>query len=181
MRIHIHDLKPDMNVHIDGTEPWLDRLYADFPAQNDQQSRPRIVGDLTLTLEEAGSVLVTGNLSYTPIVSCSRCDLGISWPLSFRLSVRYLPENVNISSKERTLTSADLDAYYLEDNEIDLEGLINDTVQTALPNRVIATTDDGSACRICEADLTNSQVYGQKDDNDASSPFAALKNLKLPH
>ena len=182
MRVHLFDIKPTKQVQILGTESWLDRIYADFPATEDgRKERPQISGTLTLQLEESGSVLVTGHIDYAPVVSCTRCDLGIPWPLHFDLSTRFLPDPVNEdSSRERLLTTAELDAYYLESDEVNLEALINDTVQTGIPAHILATTDDGANCRICLTDLTEPQAYGERDSADLS-PFAALKGLKLPN
>jgi uncharacterized metal-binding protein YceD (DUF177 family) len=183
MRVHIFDLKPDLSVHVAGTESWLDRIYADFPSASGA-SRPRVHGDLLLTLEEGGTVYVSGKLNFAPVIGCSRCDLGIPWPMSFDVGVRFFPSSVNAPTRERTLSQNDLDIYFLEDDEVDLETLVNDLVQTGMPSRVLATTDDGSACRICHADLTSAQVYGSHPAADAPSersPFAALKDLKLPN
>lgn len=179
MRVHIFDLKPDLELHIDGGESWLDRVYKDFPTAGAE--RPRLHGDMTLTLEEGGTVFVSGKLHFTPLVSCSRCDLGLPWPMNIDVGVRYFPSGINAQARDRTLTQNELDAYFLEDDEVDLELLINDLIQTELPSRVLATTDDGSSCRICQVDLTSTQVYGTPMVPTERSPFEALKDLKLPH
>jgi uncharacterized metal-binding protein YceD (DUF177 family) len=182
MRVHLFDLKPSKQLQILGTEPWLDKIYADFPAtEPGSKERPHITGTLTLMLEESGSVLVTGHIDFAPVVSCTRCDLGIAWPLHFDLTTRFLTDPVNEdATRERLLTTAELDAYYLEADEVDLEQLINDTVQTGIPAHILATTDDGANCRVCLADLTEPQAYGERDTGEAS-PFAALRGLKLPN
>lgn len=178
MRVHVNQLHPDLTVTIVGTESWLDRIYADFPADAGGD-RPRITGEITLCMETAGSVFVSGRVHYAPIVSCSRCALGIPWPMTLDLATRFTPPATNLPpARERNLSRAELDVYHFEEEAIDLEALINDMVQTSLPNQMIATTDDGSSCRVCSADLTSPQAYTSEEK---TSPFDALKGLKLPH
>jgi uncharacterized metal-binding protein YceD (DUF177 family) len=183
MRIHIKELNPDLSVHINGTEAWLERIYADFANQTSLRHTdldiPRLSADLELVLEEAGTVRVKGRIQYAPIVDCSRCALGIPWAMKLDVDARFLPAGVNVVQREKNLSRAELDAYYLEDNVVDLESLINDAIHGALPLKLIATTDDGANCRICNVDLTEPQVYGTRQDTE-TSPFAALKGLKLP-
>ena len=179
MRIHIDELRPARTLALAGDEPWLDRIYTDFPAPAGEAA-PRLTGELQLRREEGGSVLVTGRIDYAPFVGCSRCDRLINWPLGLPVEARFLPETANDQPKEKNLSRADLDAYYLENYEVDVEGLLNDVIQTALPIAPVPATEDGDACRICSADLTGERVYGDGDDEEASaSPFSVLKGLKL--
>lgn len=186
MKISINDIDPRFDLNIQGNEPWLARLYEDFPVESGP--KPVLKGDLRLTSEEGGSILVTGQLSYAPMLGCSRCDKPIGWPLDLKVDVRFYPAGVNEAPREKNLSRAELDAYYIEDAAVDVEVLINDTVQTGLPSRILVTSKDGKACGICKDDLTIDQVYGtpadggavKKGDSKPESPFAALKGLKLP-
>jgi len=184
MRIQLKDMTPQLHVQICGLEPWLGPLYSGFPQQlEDHQgsasARPLLKADFDLMLEEAGSVQVTGEVRYSPIVNCSRCDRLIPWPLHIPLNVRFLPAAYNSVAKETNLSLADLDAYFLDGDELDLECLINDAVQTALPSRMVPEAIGDNACSACLEPTADGQVYGE--DNSEASPFAALKGLKLPN
>jgi uncharacterized metal-binding protein YceD (DUF177 family) len=171
--------KGSKTFHLRGDEPWLDRLYADFPPPAGGEA-PRLTGPLTLTAEEGGSVHVRGHLAYVPFVACSRCAVPIPWPLDLEVDARFYPEDVNPAPREKNLSAADLDAYSLQDGAVDLEEVVNDAVQTGLPSQILLTTEDGDSCRVCKADLTDDRVFGT-DEKEGASPFAALKGLKLPN
>lgn len=186
MRINLLDLNPDLAVDITGNEPWLARIYADFPVPVTQDGAPAplLTGHLKVALEAGGSVKVVGSIQYAPLVPCSRCDIRIPWPMNITVKARFVPDGINPQSREKNLTRAELDAYYLEGDEADLEQLVNDLVQTALPTQVIAATDDEANCRICGDDLLAAVVYGHAERPAEASPFAqlaTLKDPKLPH
>lgn len=180
MRLHINDIAPERRIIISGDEPWLQAIYDDFPTESE---KPKLTGELRLALEEGtGGVHVTGKLAYAPMVDCSRCCLAIAWPLDLNIDARFLPEAANASPKEKNLSRDELDAYDLQGHEMDLEELINDSVQTALPTSLVPVSEDGDSCQVCNADLRNDRLYGSdtEDQDKVLSPFAALKNVKLP-
>ena len=184
MRVQLKNMTPNLHVRIDGHEPWLASLYSDFPehlldAHGKASERPQLKAEFDLLLEEAGSVQVKGTVRYSPVVHCSRCDRPIAWPLSIPLNVRFFPAAFNSAAKETNLSLADLDAYYLDGDELDLETLINDAVQTAMPSRLVPEDTGTNACTACLEPTASGQVYGQGSAD--ASPFAALKGLKLPN
>lgn len=177
MRIHVNDLNPEMNLAISGSEEWLSRIYADFPLSPEEGVKPRAEGNLKLILEEGGTVLVRGKVRYAPVVNCGRCEKGIPFPLDLKIDMRFFPETLQDDSPEVNLATGDLDTYYLDKGFADIEGLINDTIQTAIPNRLVLTAEDGKACQICGIDLSEDRLFGAEAKE--ASPFAVLKDLKL--
>jgi uncharacterized metal-binding protein YceD (DUF177 family) len=176
MRIHISELDPSLTISLTGEEDWLAPLYAAYPLGG---SGARLGAELKLALEEAGSVLVRGRVTYTPSLNCARCDKEIPFPLDLKVDARYLPEATTSQEKEINLSEADLDAYYLDNDEVDLLGLLIDTVNLAIPSRLVVTKeDDEDTCGICGLDLSSDQLYGSKPEPEAS-PFSVLKDLKL--
>lgn len=186
MKISINDLNPSRRLPISGSETWLARLYGDFPAP--EGSAPPITGELELTRDDGGCVTVTGALNYAPFLPCSRCAKPLPWPLRMEVEARYYPEDVNPAPREKNLSKADLDAYYLIDHAVDLEELVNDAVQTALPSQILSVDGNGENCAVCQEDVSTPYVYiedetkkpGAEPDEKAS-PFAVLKGLKLPN
>ena len=181
MRLAVSSISEQTVIEIRGDEPWLEPLYRDFPLPGGAGERATLTGRLEFRLEEAGSVMVTGTLTYAPIVTCSRCDKALAWPLRCEVSTRFLPEQVNDMPREKNLSRDDLDAYFLDSHAVDVELLVNDTVQMALPTQFLATDPSGQNCRICAVQLDTEQVYGSAKEPAEKSPFAALKGLKLPH
>jgi uncharacterized metal-binding protein YceD (DUF177 family) len=77
-----------------------------------------------------------------------------------------------------SLSAEDLDTYFIEGGQIDLEILVNDTLQCALPGHIACAPSAGNNC--------NSDLHDDNDEGEAPStdktrentPFAILKSLK---
>ncbi len=177
MRISLTELHRPKSFKLTGNEDWLARLYGDFPLGRERA----LSGTLEIAIGHGGEVNVRGKLDFAPTVSCSRCERNITWPLSVDVDARFLPDRGSETKREHTLTQAELDAYYIEQGEIDLEQLLTDLVQTQLPTQLVRANEDETACVVCHDDLTRDLVFGvgNKEPEKAASPFAALKDLKL--
>ena len=171
MHIQINDINPELHVKIQGLEPWLERIYVDFPTAPGCE-RPLLTADLDLVHEDSGLIRVAGLIEYAPQLRCSRCELPVSWPMRLEVAARFLPEQVNEPPRDRSLNRSDLDAYYIEQAQVDLETLINDLVQTEVPSQTY------EACPTCRSTAHQDRIYTTSNAEDAS-PFAALKGLKL--
>jgi uncharacterized metal-binding protein YceD (DUF177 family) len=178
MKININAINPTLVVEISGSEPWLKNIYADY-FQKDEKDQALLTGKITFQAAEAGTFGVTGNLKFVPKLPCSRCEKNINWPLDITIDLRYLPELSNSLEKEKNLTQDDLESYYIEGSRIDLEVLVNDMVNDALPLRVQHTKEGDSNCLECGKDLSGEKVWSSQDEKP--SPFAMLKGLKLPN
>jgi uncharacterized metal-binding protein YceD (DUF177 family) len=181
MKIHTRELHPELELDVKGDEPWLARIYGDFPVPSGAEI-PKITGQVQLRLEEAGTVVARGELSYAPFVHCSRCELPIPWPLALSLNVRYSPAFAS-ETRDKTLSRAELDEYFLQDDQLDLEELINDTVQTSLPSRLSPLNEEGTACSICHQSVSGELVYGRPEETakGKESPFARLlQDVQVP-
>lgn len=181
MRFKVEELRNPVPIVIKGDEVWLREIYATFDQKKPGEG-PLITGEMTLTPADYGVYYLEGELAYTPSVPCGRCVDRIPWEIKRSFSLRFLTPYQDEESDEpleKDLTPEDLDDYYIENKEIDIEPVLNDLIQTALPTRLIKTTADGKACAICLEDIEKPLVYEQQSAADAS-PFAVLKKLKLP-
>jgi len=187
MKVLVKDMREPKIIDIQGTEPWLSEIYASFLGNEGYGLK----GEIKITPEDYGLFTVEGKIDYVPLVGCSRCQKEIPWPIHKEVSVRFIDRDAAESGFEiegveegeeieRDLVPEDLDTYYLDDKgELDVEMVINDIVQTALPTRLILLNPDGKSCRICLDNVDIPLVYKDEKDVDIS-PFAVLKNLKLP-
>ncbi len=178
MRLKTDDLREVLTIDIRGDESWLRDIYSSF-GQKEGQDQAKITGRLTVTPADYGVFYVRGQITYAPFVHCGRCEDLIPWQIDRRLDARFLTPYDDGEDEEKDLTPEDLDDYYIENKEINIEPLVNDLIQTALPSRLIQTTADGKACAICLEDVQTPLVFEQQTSEEAS-PFAVLKNLKLP-
>jgi uncharacterized metal-binding protein YceD (DUF177 family) len=184
MKLKAEDLRSPKTIDISGDEPWLHLIYESFDMQGAVPAARRITGSLTVTPSNYGLYQVEGEVHFTPTVSCSRCEDMIPWEISRKIKVRYLeqaPIEDEEEEVERDLEPSDMDAYYIDaQGMIDLEVIINDFIQTALPTRLVKTSPDGKSCLICHKDVSGKAVF-QDAIKPEQSPFAALRNLKLPN
>jgi uncharacterized metal-binding protein YceD (DUF177 family) len=181
MKIPVGDVKPELMLTLSGEEPWLGRIYADLNQPlaklGEKASSAKIAGTLTLILEPAGTVIVSCKLTYEPSLPCARCDKILQWPLKLNFQTRFFePQPDEFAEKDKNLSKDELDVYYLDDEGVDVEMVINDAIQTALPSYLVQTTEDGDHCRICLDKLGDVSFEDPAGAN--LSPFAALKNLK---
>ena len=144
-----------MTLVLLGNEEWLREIYASFPA-----SDKVLTGRLKVVPTHDRQVEVVGDLSYEPLVNCSRCWDEIVCPLRVKFKACYRQQTRRKLPKTTVLRKEDLDAYYYDGERIDLAALINEHVQLALPDCTVPADEDGSACGHCHRDLRNSLVYG---------------------
>ncbi|HYX32083.1 MAG TPA: DUF177 domain-containing protein [Oligoflexus sp.] len=185
MKLKAEELRSPLTVTISGDEPWLGLIYQSFDMKGPAPSERRITGSLKVTPTNYGLYDIEGDVQFTPSVSCSRCEDQIAWPIQRKIKVRYLEQTPLDEEEikeeiERDLEPSDMDAYYIDpQGMIDLEVVVNDFIQTALPTRLVKTSADGKSCLICHKDVSEKTVF--KDAvKPEHSPFAVLKNLKLP-
>lgn len=179
MKLKAEDLRSPKTIAISGDEDWLNLIYESFA--DGRPNQQKITGSLTVIPSHYGRYDVEGEVRFTPSVSCSRCEDMIPWEISRKVKVRFLEQApLEEDEVERDLEPSDMDAYYLDEKGyLDLEIVVNDFIQTALPTRLVKTAADGKSCLVCHKDV--SSKYAFKDEiKPEQSPFAALQNLKLP-
>ncbi len=186
MKLKVTELRDSLRVEIRGDEPWLGFIYESF-GQREVGKGPLVTGHFTVAPGDYGVFTVKGLVRYTPKVPCGRCQDGIDWLIERDIDVRFLSpfvpeefkEEDEEGEEERDLEPEDLDSYYIEKGVLDIEQVLNDLIQTSLPQRLVKATPDGKSCLVCLADLQERMVYEDKQAKD-TNPFAVLKNLKLP-
>jgi uncharacterized metal-binding protein YceD (DUF177 family) len=176
MKIKVDDLpQQGRRIDIKGDEDWLAKIYRTFPEPIESQAAIKAQADIVP--DNYGFVTVTGHLTFAPNVNCSRCDQLIPWPLERQFNVEFRPANAN-PPKEIDLEAEELEYYYLDEaGHLDLEIVLNDTIQTAFPAKLLCASDDGQTCKHCHIDLNDNLVY-HSGDFKRPNPFSVLKNIK---
>lgn len=192
MKISVKDLHKPLHIEIKGDEDWLGPVYQSFAIDSRESFAPGVDrqprtlrGNLNISINSYGYVVVDGRLNYAPLVSCSRCDLIVTYDVGQDVASVYKPSSTAASRDERdvevTLSADDLDERLIEDGKIDIESLINDLVQTAIPLQT-CQTDDRGMCHFCGVDVSAAKVFSsvKEGENDPTSPFAKLAGIKVP-
>ena len=183
MRLKVSELLEPVTHSIKGDELWLSDLYKVFQPQSEKPlNASKVSAQLTVTpipSEPAVIVRVHGTILYDPYVDCARCADPILWPVRAEIDVYYEPPEAKIEKActrpNINLREDDLNRYFYDNDEIDIEALLNDTIQTHIPSQTILRSTDGDQCLVCSVDLRRQLVYGEPA-NDAS-PFAILKQM----
>ena len=137
--------------------------------------------DITVR-KEKDVVMVQGQLSCTVMMACSRCLVRHEQFVNERFKIRFsreIPRDLLPSdSEDIELTADQIGLVFFKDDTIDLKETLQEQVVMALPYKPLCSADCKGLCPRCGADL-NQQDCGC-EANESSSPFAVLKNIKLP-
>jgi uncharacterized protein len=133
----------------------------------------RVEGDL---------IVVEGVLTTAVELACSRCVETFEYPIQRRFTLRFsreIPEELSGGGEEETeLTAEQIGLIYFRGETIDLKDAIQEQVVMALPFKPLCSEECKGLCPRCGANL-NVETCGCAG-TDVSSPFAVLKNFKLP-
>lgn len=172
MLIRVDELEAGKPKHIkvDGSEEWLKPLYEQFRNSPGQRGSS-LKGSFAVNLLDS-CVQVEGQYQFSPEVKCSRCSASLVWHIHENLDLFFSLQPDDLSARERDLTAKDLDDYFLLDNQVDLESVINESVQLSFPLKL--------KCDQCKEHKEEDAVYSSDDcSQESSHPFAKLRELKL--
>ena len=184
-KIKVAELREALDIDIKGNEPWLQTIYDSFSERVDGSIRDYaalLTGHLRVIPIPGDVVQVQGSILYTPQIACGRCGDDIKWPVDAKIDVWYEDETT-LADKgpEINLQKGDLERYFIRDGIIDLENLVNETIQMQISTTCVRETDDGSKCLVCDADLSKPIVYREDSQEEKISPFAELGTKNLKH
>ncbi len=119
---------------------------------------------------------VVGTVKTTLELPCSRCLEPYRLPVDAAFDLRYQPQSANAGESEREVHDADLTTAYYANDEIDLEQLMKEQFQLALPMKPLC----GDACRgLCPQCGTNLNRGTCACDRQWHDPrLAGLETLK---
>lgn len=180
MLIDVSKINQTEKFEILGNEAWLEAIYNNFPTPGNLPT-PKIKAIIDVDARDPACVSIKGEIDYAPYVDCSKCGLEITWPLHEKIDTKFLKELPEIEGDDLTdleLEAQDLEEYTLVNGKFfNLETLINDAIQLALPTKLIKK-DDQDNCLVCFKN-TSGLIVISTDSDPVKSPFDALKKLKL--
>lgn len=177
MKIDLLDIDPQVNVTINGDEPWLESIYRSFESNPNTPAAPRLSGTMTVKKTGYGTYATTGDVKFSPLVACGRCDQLLSWPLDLHFTIDCREEKKSSeTARERDLKESEMEIFYFSGGHIDLELILNEMIQIALPSQTVQK-DDRDQCMVCHKDLRDDLAYGSREAAK-ENPFAVLKKLQ---
>lgn len=169
MYVDVTKIDRNQHVEITGNEPWLSEIYQHFAIPKGEEA-PKLTGWLDVAPLKLGFADVKGEVKYSPFVPCSRCGDAIHWDIDTEFEMSYRDHKTqSLERKEVDLEADELDHYFLKDGRVDVEELVNEQVELAIPSRTV--------CEACEVSGTSDEVYTEQGEAP-KSPFAILSSLK---
>ncbi|GBC63500.1 hypothetical protein DENIS_4494 [Desulfonema ishimotonii] len=132
--------------------------------------------------QQADMTEVRGDVETVARLACRRCLREFSVPLRRWFTLyftRTLPESAENAPEKGDveLTAEETGLIQFQGKEIDLRDAIQEQLVMALPAWPLCSADCKGLCPKCGADLNQGDCGC--DRQDETSPFAALKNLKV--
>jgi uncharacterized protein len=116
-------------------------------------------------------VRIEGSVHGSMGMACGRCLDEFSYPINSCLDIELAPAELAPQATELELRSDDLDLYYFEGDEIDVDPFIYDEVLLNVPLRPLCREDCAGLCptcglnrnnNACSCDQAVSTVLGEK-------------------
>ena len=138
----------------------LDRTYepAQFTAggrdANDEGYAIVAPVHLVLDVDKQGDVVrLTGRMDGVMRLECGRCLDPFDVPVSAPFELRYVPVEEGVADEEREVGEDDLTTAFYRDHVIDLEELMREQFQLALPMKPLCSEACKGLCADCGANL----------------------------
>lgn len=104
----------------------------------------------TLTVKKFDNLLtVTGPVTFEALFTCGRCLGEFKQSIAMDMDIRLVPKTEIPQSSELELKDEDMNVYYYESDEIDLDPFIYEEVLLDMPFRPICSVDCQGLCGIC--------------------------------
>ncbi len=125
-----------------------------------------------LTLVKSGEhVWIQGPVEVTLSLTCDRCLEGYSYTVQADLDIELVPKEKAPDAPEVELRKEDLDQYYYEGEEIDLDPYVFEEVMLNIPIKALCSESCKGMCPVCGKNLnlgecrcekTGTSVLGEK-------------------
>jgi uncharacterized protein len=109
-------------------------------------------------------------------LECGRCLEPFEIPVDSAFELRYVPHEQNTGEGEREIAEDDLTTAYYKDQSIDLDALMAEQFQLALPMKPLCTEACKGLCPACGTNLNTTTCSCAPKWEDPR--LAALKGLK---
>jgi len=173
MAIKIKDIPPEgLTVDIEET---LDLL-------GDGTTQAPCKASVTIEPAAHGSFRVTGTVSASAKLECSRCLKPFSFPVTdAAMEFELVPEGTVEGGAEHELGRGELDTEFYQGDEIEPRDLVREQLLLAIPMVPVHREDCKGLCPTCGADR-NEQECGCTPGAmpEKENPFAVLKKIIKP-
>ena len=161
-----------------GSEDRVERDYdgSVFQAEGpDGYSAGSTVGLSLVVRKDGERYWLLGRLRTELRLTCSRCLESFETPLDLPIDLRYLPQGENEGDTESEIVAEDLTTGFYRDDQIDLEQLVREQLQLAVPMKPLCRDDCEGLCPECGINRNREQCDCTRSWQDPR--LAALQSL----
>ncbi len=160
--LRIHHLYPEGEPHLEETDSRI-------------KGRPALSLTATRTGDE---VRLEGKLKAEVEFDCDRCLKVLSQPIDQTFDLVYIPPlKPSGSHDEKELGNDDLSVGFYQGQALDLDDVVREQVELALPMSRVCKEDCLGLCQQCGADLNEGRCLCETSENDPR--WSALRELKF--
>lgn len=173
MAVKINDIPPEgLTVEIEDNLDIFDEGLAATP----------FTATLTILPGSGGSFHVTGKVSASAELECSRCLKRFTFLVQdAAMEFDLLPEGTLQQGAEHELGRAELDSEFYQGDEIEPKDYIREQVLLALPMVPVHREDCKGLCPVCGADRNERECGCPRETlPEKENPFAVLKKIINP-
>jgi len=109
---------------------------------------------------------LAGRVQTTLELPCSRCVESFRLPVDSAFELRYHPQSENTGQGEREVGEDDFSTAYYQNDEIDLEQLMREQFELALPMKPLCRDDCKGLCPVCGTNLNRETCSCVRDWED---------------
>lgn len=136
--------------------------------------QPSLKGKVT---REGSEVRIRGRLKASVLVPCARCLAPTRVDVDEDLDLLYVPlTDQRAMSEEHELADTELQIAFYQGDEIDLEDVIRERVELAIPMALVCGEDCQGLCPNCGANLNEGECACSTETIDPR--WAALRDFK---
>jgi uncharacterized protein len=163
------------------SDEHIDRTFAPdtFTASSAHEDY-RIAVPVHLVMDvrkERDAYRVTGRMQTRLELECGRCLERFEIPVESTFELRYVPAVQNAGEGEREIEEDDLTTAFYKDETLDLEELMREQFQLALPMKPLCSEDCKGLCPECGANLNRTTCEcAPKWEDPRLAPLKALLN-----
>lgn len=183
--INRDDLAEAKSMRLDQSSLWLATLVKQLPNFNSKIPFEVQVQINVLSENSVKDLALRVQIQLKACFICSRCAESFTFSIEHSMDVIYKEAlESQFSQKERVLSSEELDTYFYVKRPdtslwLDLQELLNDSLNLAVPETLNPDVEGVSAFHLCAmADLKLADADAESELT-RNSPFAVLESLKI--
>jgi uncharacterized protein len=156
MIIKIYDIEESLSVkgRFDGSK---------FRRPEDEEISFRSPIEFELTIVKSGDTIwLRGPVKAEVALKCSRCLGDFSYSIRTDLDIEFAPKSTAPAAPEIELKSDELDLYYYEGEDIEIESYVFEEVMLSLPIKALCSDSCKGICPTCGTNMNIEQCRCKK-------------------